>query len=356
MLIIKNTIFLGKNLIVEDEDIAYLCEYIPTHFYKGSDDRSRKFILDFKNGNSKMISLACEQIVNNLGYNFSIAVVPPSKVYKNDSTPCHTLAKMLVSKIGLTNNVKDISKLLARHTDIISLHNGGTRTIDVHLNTIGYRPGISVKGQDILLLDDVFTTGNSIRACISILKSLGARSVSALVIGRTIDKYNLKYGVIFDLDQTLYNTSAIEPYRLNRDWKTAARMAESIKYNPFNGVIELINWIHQQSNIDVCMVTSSPASYARVFANYLKIDKVVAYHDTVNHKPNIEPYCLAKQLMKVYEPFITVVGDQHEDIIPGKILGMKTVLISSLYDGNAEYHFNSFNDFVMKASSIIYRR
>ena len=66
MLIIKNTIFLGKNLIVEDEDIAYLCEYIPTHFYKGSDDRSRKFILDFKNGNSKMISLACEQIVNNL--------------------------------------------------------------------------------------------------------------------------------------------------------------------------------------------------------------------------------------------------------------------------------------------------
>ncbi len=46
------------------------------------------------------------------------------------------------------------------------------------------RPGREVKGQRILLVDDVFTTGSTLMACATVLKKHGAAEVSALVFAR----------------------------------------------------------------------------------------------------------------------------------------------------------------------------
>ncbi len=44
---------------------------------------------------------------------------------------------------------------------------------------------MSVEGEDVLLLDDISTSGNSLLACRDILIANGARSVEMLALGRT---------------------------------------------------------------------------------------------------------------------------------------------------------------------------
>ena len=358
VVLISNSIFIGKDLNIGDNDLAYLCEYVKKdHQFLQMDDRSKQFVWGFKDGNINCLETAYGYIVPNLGCDFAIAVVPPSKIYKNFNTGCYKFAKMMINRIGTTHRIPDATHVLQRIKNIVSGHSGGQRALEIHYNSIGYNYPELVKGKDVLLLDDVYTTGISMQACSNILKYLGARSVSFLAIGKTLSTYHgIKYGLIFDLDQTLYDTSAIKSYRDNRNWAKAMEMAETIKYNPYNGVPQLLNWIKNNPQaLDVCMVTSAPSGYANIFANALGITKVVAYHDTKTHKPSIEPYCKAKQLLGIYEKFITVVGDNTNDIIPGLKLSMNTVLIAPQHDGISNWHFTSFEDFVENIIKVVWR-
>lgn len=357
VVIISNSIFIGKDLNIGDNDLAYLCEYVPVNSRIGHDDRSKHFVLGFKDGYQTCLQAACDMIVPNLGYDFCIAVVPPSKRNRNYITPCHGLAGMILNRIGTSHRITNATRVLKRTNDIPSLHMGGNRSLQTHDGSIEVDNPELIKGRDVLLLDDIYTTGNSVQACVNRLKDKGARSVTSLVIAKTLDIYHgIKYGLIFDLDQTLYDTSAIKPYRDNRNWAKAMEMAETIKYNPYNGVPQLLNWIKNNPQaLDVCMVTSAPSGYANIFANALGITKVVAYHDTKTHKPSIEPYCKAKQLLGIYEKFITVVGDNTNDIIPGLKLSMNTVLIAPQHDGISNWHFTSFEDFVENIIKVVWR-
>lgn len=48
------------------------------------------------------------------------------------------------------------------------------------------RRGAQVKGQTILLVDDVFTTGSTLRECAHVLRRAGAHSVAALTLARQV--------------------------------------------------------------------------------------------------------------------------------------------------------------------------
>lgn len=48
------------------------------------------------------------------------------------------------------------------------------------------RPGADVKGRDIILIDDVLTTGSTAEACAKVLKRAGARSVELLAWARVL--------------------------------------------------------------------------------------------------------------------------------------------------------------------------
>lgn len=99
-------------------------------------------------------------------------------------------------------------------------------------------------------------------------------------------------GIIFDLDQTIIDSSIAYEARKNRDWKKVYSLIP--KMRPYVKVVQLIKAMVNQG-IEVAIVTSSPRPYCEKILDYLNITGVitVCYHDTKKHKPDPEPYMLA---------------------------------------------------------------
>jgi Phosphoribosyl transferase domain len=139
-----------------------------------------KNILNFKKGETAPIDVFQAQIEPELPDNIAIVTVPghdPAKQGKGLST----LAARLASK----GNRIDASSVLVRTKKIVKLANGGDRSEKVHAESISAANAHLIKGKDVLLLDDVAKTGNSLRACQKILMAAGARSVECATIGKT---------------------------------------------------------------------------------------------------------------------------------------------------------------------------
>lgn len=80
-----------------------------------------------------------------------------------------------------------VSQALERTRTIEKLARGGDRSIDVHISSIGVVPRFAgyFARKAVLLLDDVTTTGNSLRACSLLLQQQGADSIYPIALGRT---------------------------------------------------------------------------------------------------------------------------------------------------------------------------
>ena len=92
---------------------------------------------------------------------------------------------------------QSLSKSLKLPLDEVSLKRvSGTEQYRAGLDAKGRRDTVSgafqvrhsrlIAGEDILLIDDVFTTGATVSACAEALSQAGARSVFVLTIARSI--------------------------------------------------------------------------------------------------------------------------------------------------------------------------
>ncbi len=52
--------------------------------------------------------------------------------------------------------------------------------------SLSLMPKTNLRGKRILLVDDVFTTGSSVRACLALLRKAGARTIRVLVLSKVI--------------------------------------------------------------------------------------------------------------------------------------------------------------------------
>ena len=133
-------------------------------------------------------------------------------------------------------------------------------------------------------------------------------------------------GIIFDLDQTIIDSSIAQEARKNRDWKTACGLIHQMK--PYKRVVDLIKIMVNQG-IEVAVVTSSPEHYCKRVLKYLELMNVitVCYHDTRKHKPNPEPYQLAISKMRNKQKRMIAVGDEQNDIIAAKRAGIESISV-----------------------------
>ncbi len=143
-------------------------------------DRHSGRILDFKEGRPDAIEEFRAKVEPLLGSDFAICVVPSHNPAKGPG-PLHALAGMLSGG----NNRTDASSCLVRHTLIPKLATGGNRDKQVHLNSVRVTHPERVRGKAVLLLDDVYTSGGSIEACMELLGGAEAIEVRGLCLGRT---------------------------------------------------------------------------------------------------------------------------------------------------------------------------
>src|SRR6478736_5563653 len=130
--------------------------------------------------------------------------------------------------------------------------------------------------------------------------------------------------IIFDLDQTLVDSSALEPFRRAQLWdEVIARLGQVTLYP---GIGDL--WQQcRASNLRIAVVTASPLNVCQtVLAQIgLQADAIVAAGDARARfpKPSRDPVVAALQGMGTYAYNTIVVGDRCVDIVSGQKAGAR---------------------------------
>ena len=140
-----------------------------------------KEILSLKRRDPEAVEFFYKILNDKIPPNVAICTVP-------SSDPKEQLSgiTLLADKLALDKNRKNFVHYLKRTRKISKLASGGCRTKSTHYRSITTDKDLSVKGLTILLLDDVTTSGNSLRACRNILIRHGASRVYMLALGKTI--------------------------------------------------------------------------------------------------------------------------------------------------------------------------
>jgi predicted amidophosphoribosyltransferase len=166
--------------------VAVYGDYLPwkIHIQNGGDKSNYPAhsgrVLDLKEGKNDAVDHFAAMIEPELADNIVIATVP-----SHDPARKGGGLKKLAAKLAATKNRVDGSGYLVRNKKIAKLAHGGDRSKDVHINSITVTDASLVKGKNVLLLDDVTKTGNSLEACAELLLTAGAKAVQRATIGKT---------------------------------------------------------------------------------------------------------------------------------------------------------------------------
>lgn len=165
-------------------------------------------------------------------------------------------------------------------------------------------------------------------------------------------------GLIFDLDQTIIDSSIAEPFRKARNWQTVYSVINRFVLYP--GVIDALRKF-KNNNLRICIVTSSPSSYCnRVLKHWnIPFDGMVCYHDTKNKKPHPEPINRALSLLHIPAEKAISFGDCDIDIIASTNANVRSVActwgasnITTLIKSNPTYIVNNSEELISLVQSL----
>ena len=120
------------------------------------------------------------------GFHGLVAVpLAPARLRQRGYNQAELLARHLGRRIGLP-----VLKETCRRVRATAVQTGLTRPQRLENVRGAFAPGpraALVAGRDLLLVDDVLTTGATLSACARALRQAGARRVSALTVARTLE-------------------------------------------------------------------------------------------------------------------------------------------------------------------------
>lgn len=287
-----------KDIQAQDGDIVYLCEYIPHSRTRYRDKRSEDFVLAYKDKEMAAIQYACQQIAPQLGNDIALAAVPSSKCISNGSSASHELIRALVNQLP-DNHLIDAGSCLIRTTDIPAQHMAkGKRDPLTLLRSLGVKNSNLIRDKDVIVIDDITTSGNSFITARDLLLKHGARHVVGLAIGKTITHENTISGFIFSVDSLLSNPTDISSLK-----QFVLKIKSTITMNHIAFITSFHSIVNEIPDIDFIMDKNKSEDVTRLYAG-------------------------VKQSIQTYEPCIIVYGDTERELAAAKQLGMTTVMVS----------------------------
>lgn len=185
--LIPNTMSLLQELLDESQFRGKI-EYLHYYYKVGTPEfgvDSRR-ILDFKEGKPEVIEYYLNSLISTWfsesgDYADTVFCRVPSSNAQVIESSLNQLIYLLISAVGGING----GECLQRHKSIKKLANGGNRDVKTHMNSISVNDASIFSGKDVVLFDDVATTGHSLYACKKILREHGAKSVRCIVLALT---------------------------------------------------------------------------------------------------------------------------------------------------------------------------
>lgn len=154
------------------------------------DEASRRLILGFKHGDRLHLAPALGQWMRRAGAELiaeADLIVPVPLHWTRLFARRYNQAAVLAHAIHDAGAPPVGADCLLRHrrTPSQGKRNAAARERNVR-SAFAVKPGRSVKGLRILLIDDVFTTGATVGECARVLRRAGARQVDVLTLARTV--------------------------------------------------------------------------------------------------------------------------------------------------------------------------
>lgn len=148
------------------------------------------YLLDLKEGKKEGINVYFKKMCDlfddpdnaeNLeANNWGITCVPSSKADKIGEG----LEKLII-KLCEKYNIENMCGNLRRKYKIQKLAEGGNRDIQVHLDSIDVVDEKLFENRCIMIIDDITTTGNSLKACEKLVEDCGAIITQCIALGET---------------------------------------------------------------------------------------------------------------------------------------------------------------------------
>ena len=161
----------------------YLSRYHPERrgMNPAFDEVSNK-MLGVKGNDDDAISTFARAIDERMNEEADITIcVMPSHERGLKESGIRTIAKRLCK-----NDIVDGTECLLRRRTIKTKHLNGNRDFSDEIDSLVVQRTDLIEDRIVLLLDDIYTTGTSVRAGRNKLKGSGARYVLCLVLGRTV--------------------------------------------------------------------------------------------------------------------------------------------------------------------------
>lgn len=188
-LIENGCLLISKNAYYDKDNQAYYMKnYIKkiNHYnqeYDKEDIYLSKQILALKEGSFDSIYLFLDFLDGFIvDGNISVAMVPPHDPKKHRTSGLSVLISMLCMRKSLRN----ITNQLTRSHYIESSHRCGNRSYKDRYDSLIVTDKNAIENKNILLVDDVITTGNSIRATRDFLYEAGAKHVTSFCFLKTL--------------------------------------------------------------------------------------------------------------------------------------------------------------------------
>ena len=166
-----------KNL--PDWEIKF--DFIPD--YSVDHDNSYTILRALKERDPWYIDFLSERFISILDKRKEVTLCRIPSATKDKISGCDDLINVLASKSSL---LTDGSKCLQRIESIPSAHQGGIRDFDQHIKTAKIFNSHLIENKDVLLIDDITTSGTSIDAFTHMLLLAKPKTLTTFVYGVTI--------------------------------------------------------------------------------------------------------------------------------------------------------------------------